>query len=115
MMKRVLCAVFGCPPVVHSCWGQLTCARCGAIVGDTLTGSTELYGLAIVDCECCDDCGEVLASLSLIERLLTPLHRPTSEERLERAKRRESAAYAFRLLFAFMLGATLGVLAELIQ
>lgn len=35
-IRAVTCAVLGHSNVVHHCLGQLTCCRCGAIIGDSL-------------------------------------------------------------------------------
>jgi hypothetical protein len=56
MMKErflvLLCAFLGHPRVVDVCFGQVTCARCHAILGDTLMGVYDLRGRVIVDHDC---------------------------------------------------------------
>ena len=69
-LGTIICAFVGHPPVVNSCFGQLTCARCHAIVGDVLLGGSDAIGKAIVGHEC-NECTEILSELSLSQRLLT--------------------------------------------
>jgi hypothetical protein len=53
--KSVVCALIGHSRIHDACFGQITCARCGAIVGDTLTGSYDGKNTVIVghDCPTC--------------------------------------------------------------
>ena len=69
--RRVLCAKHGCPPVVVTCFGQVTCARCGAIVGDTLMGSFDMSYVAVVDHDC-EKCRAVWAAMTAQQQQLTP-------------------------------------------
>lgn len=36
--KAIVCALVGHSRIVQNCFGQITCARCDAIVGDALAG-----------------------------------------------------------------------------
>lgn len=76
LLRKLLCATVGHPPVVHSCFGQLTCARCDTIVGDTLIGADRLTGRAVIGHKC-EECDEVILGLTDEQRLLTPV---TEEE-----------------------------------
>ena len=53
--RAMLCAKHGHPRVADFCFGYVTCARCGAQLGDTLTAVFELQYYVIVghDCEVC--------------------------------------------------------------
>ena len=72
-LRLVLCAFFGHPPVVRSCFGQLTCARCDAIVEDTL-GEVAVIGCVDSD-DSCAHCDETLDGMSWRDRLFTPTKR----------------------------------------
>lgn len=37
--KSVMCALVGHSRIVESCLGQITCSRCGAVIGDALVGT----------------------------------------------------------------------------
>ena len=69
---RVLCAVVGHPPVIESFFGQQTCARCDAILGEALLGAGVGKGKAILGHDC-EDCRAVLEGLSPEQALLTRL------------------------------------------
>lgn len=69
--RRMVCAEHGCPPVVRSCMGQITCVRCDAILGDTLMGSMDLAGYAIVGHNC-TECQRVVGTLTRRQRRLIP-------------------------------------------
>lgn len=54
----VVCALVGHSRVVEVCFGQVTCARCEAILGDVLAGAYDLSQKVIIssghsDCEEC--------------------------------------------------------------
>lgn len=40
----LICSLLGHPKIVEVCMGQVTCARCDAILGDTLVGCYQLTG-----------------------------------------------------------------------
>jgi hypothetical protein len=73
--RKVVCALIGHSRVVEYCFGYVTCARCGAQVGDTLAGpsmSGHVFlthlGRSIPEC----DCYEVLAKLTWKDRMMLP-------------------------------------------
>lgn len=68
---KVLCAVFGHPPVVTVCFGYINCARCGELVGDSLGGGGTVGDKRMVLNHDCEDCRAVEATLRPIDRLLT--------------------------------------------
>ena len=74
-IQSMLCAVFGHPPVVHACFGELTCARCGAHVGDTMLGASTLKGRVLFDHDC-PECREVWKKMTPEQKLLTPTKSP---------------------------------------
>lgn len=82
-IKSVLCAAIGHPPVVHSCLGQLTCARCDAVVGDTLTG-TNTDNIIILEHDNCKTCYQIAQSLTLEQKLLVS-DLPTSNKKTRKA------------------------------
>ena len=69
--KRVTCAIMGHSHIVNSCFGQITCARCGEIVGDTLLG---MYydPLAVLVGHNCPDCRSNYERLGWESKVLTP-------------------------------------------
>lgn len=69
--RAVLCARHGHPPVVDVCIGQVTCARCGAILGDTLM-STYPLDKCVVRNHDCPTCRQIWNTLTPIQRKLTP-------------------------------------------
>lgn len=53
--KELACALIGHSRVVNVCFGEVTCARCGALLGDTYVDSdfvTEAGGHMTKDCDC---------------------------------------------------------------
>lgn len=76
--KRLLCAEHGHPPVVEICMGQVTCARCDAILGDRLTGIYDTTDVAIIGCGC-DKCNATYDAMPDIQKKLTPRPEPESE------------------------------------
>lgn len=72
MLKSMLCAVLGHPPVVTQCFGYLSCARCGAAVGDTLGGASTTEGKVVVGHSVpCEKCDAVFRTLTPRQKLLT--------------------------------------------
>ena len=69
-VKSILCVLWGHPPVVHTCFGELTCARCGNHVGDTLCGFATTKGKMVVGHNC-GACQIVWKSMPWWQRLLT--------------------------------------------
>lgn len=69
-IKKILCVIFGHPPVVTTCLGYVHCARCEDQVGDTLGGSTSLKMKAVVGHDC-EVCRSIWRSLSFTQKLLT--------------------------------------------
>jgi len=78
LLRRLLCAAVGHPPVIEYCFGQHTCARCTAIVGDSLAGADRLTGKAIIGHHC-EDCDAVILGLTEEQRLLTPVTEAEAE------------------------------------
>jgi hypothetical protein len=70
-LPALLCALYDHPPVVHSCFGQVTCARCDAWVGDSVAGVYDYKGVAISGHDCAN-CAAILSALTPVQRLLTP-------------------------------------------
>ena len=73
-LRLILCALFGHPPVVIACCGELTCARCGAIVGDTLMNGRAMRHRSILGHDC-THCKLIRAKMTRRDRLLTPTER----------------------------------------
>jgi hypothetical protein len=69
--KAIVCALVGHSRIVQSCFGQITCARCDAILGDTLAGCYDLKDRVIVGHNC-PHCREVYATLTWRDKLLAP-------------------------------------------
>lgn len=67
---RTLCAVFGHPPVVTSCFGYINCARCGELLGDSLGGVASVGERLLVGHDC-EQCRAAEENLRPIDRLLT--------------------------------------------
>lgn len=53
--KDVVCALVGHSDIIDVCFGEVTCGRCGEIVGDTLMGMYSLKEKVIMghDCKVC--------------------------------------------------------------
>jgi hypothetical protein len=69
-VKSTLCIWFGCSPIVHSCFGEITCARCGDILGDTLMGCVpeEFFMDKVIIGHNCKKCRETYLKLSRFDR-----------------------------------------------
>ncbi len=72
-LKAILCVLVGHSRIVEMCWGQVTCARCGDVVGDTLVGACDLVGRVVMEHDC-ETCREVWDELTWRDRLLAPGH-----------------------------------------
>lgn len=53
--RSVVCALVGHSRIVHLCFGEVSCARCGARIGDTLMSAFDLRKHVITghDCKTC--------------------------------------------------------------
>jgi hypothetical protein len=70
-LRDMLCAAFGHPPVVKGCFGQVTCARCGTLLGDVLLSTYDMEKKALIGHDC-ETCRAVIAGLTPEQALLTP-------------------------------------------
>ena len=68
---RLLCLIFGHPPVYNGCFGYMHCARCGELLGDTIGGAFQDERAVVVG-HGCDTCRENYRGLKWHERLLIP-------------------------------------------
>lgn len=73
---KILCAVFGHPPVVTTCFGYINCARCGEQLGDSLGGGRSVGSEQMIIGHDCEGCRAVEKKLRPIDRLLTEGVRP---------------------------------------
>lgn len=73
---KILCAVFGHPPVVTTCFGYINCARCGEQLGDSLGGVSTIGEGRMVVGHNCKNCRAVEKKLRPIDRVLTEGVRP---------------------------------------
>lgn len=69
--KKMLCAEHGHPPVIEICIGEVTCARCGAILGDRLMGVYDTTNKAVIG-HGCDKCYAIYDGMTDIQKELTP-------------------------------------------
>jgi hypothetical protein len=84
-VRKVICVLFGHPPVVRYCFGEVTCHRCHEYLGDTLGGVYDLKGQVIAEHEC-DECCEAEKKLTWKDKFLTPSwHLEEEEPALEAA------------------------------
>jgi hypothetical protein len=75
--RRVACAREGHPRIAKSCFGYVTCARCDAMIGDTLGGAFNLKGYVVVghrtrESEPCAECIATAKALTRRERTWLP-------------------------------------------
>ena len=54
-LKKVYCALFGHSKIIEFCIGEVSCARCNEVIGDTLTKSYNMKDKVIVGHKC-DKC-----------------------------------------------------------
>jgi hypothetical protein len=67
----VACALLGHSRIVTTCFGYVSCARCGEQIGDTLGGCFDLTDCVIVG-HGCDTCRANYAKLAWQDTVLTP-------------------------------------------
>ena len=76
-IAELLCAAIGHPPVIDICFGEVTCARCEARLGDTLAGVYSTKGKFVrghglpKGMKECEECETIWKSLTPGQRLLT--------------------------------------------
>lgn len=68
-LQRILCAVFRHSNLENDFWGQVTCGRCGDILGDTLAGCYRNPKQVGIGCDC-DKCRENYQRLTFIDTFL---------------------------------------------
>ena len=68
--KKVVCALVGHSRIVRLFWGQVTCGRCGAVVGDTIANATSVKEAVIVGHNC-EECQANYAKLGWEHKFLT--------------------------------------------
>lgn len=69
--RAILCIRIGHPRVVHSCFGYITCARCGEQLGDNLMGGMNLTKHVVVGHDC-KGCRKNARALRPSEKWLLP-------------------------------------------
>lgn len=69
--KSVICSLIGHSRIVNTCFGQVTCARCGDIVGDTLAGCYSTRYDVIVGHNC-PECRANFAKLDWKDKFKAP-------------------------------------------
>ena len=70
-LKKIVCAVKGHSKIVDMCFGYVHCARCGALLGDTLAGCYPLDEKVIVE-HGCEVCQENYKKLGFWDKFLAP-------------------------------------------
>ncbi len=70
-LRNLLCITFGCPPIVNSCFGEVTCGRCGGWIGDRLMGGCNLKDTAVIGHDC-PDCWTAIRRSTFWDRRLLP-------------------------------------------
>lgn len=68
-LRNLVCAVFRHSNLEDSCWGYVSCARCGAQLGDTLAGCYSNSRQVGISCDC-TACRENLKRLTFIDTFL---------------------------------------------
>lgn len=69
--NSLTCVLIGHSAIVGSCMGQITCARCDAVIGDTLMGSMSLKDNVVLG-HGCPDCRKNFSKLGWRDKLYTP-------------------------------------------
>lgn len=69
--RAVICALVGHSKVIDICFGQVTCNRCGEILGDTLIGCYDTTDKVVVN-HACDTCRDNYKKLDWHSKLMTP-------------------------------------------
>lgn len=72
---EIACTLVGHSSVVNSCFGEVSCARCGTVVGDCLLGFYDTVDLLIVGHEC-PDCFKAYKKLTPADKFMVDL-KPT--------------------------------------
>lgn len=70
-LRLVFCALFDHSKIVHLYFGEVSCARCGAVIGDTLMGSFDLKGI-VIDKHDCSVCLKVHSNFGWRNKFLAP-------------------------------------------
>ncbi len=70
--RAILCIRLGHPKVVHSCFGYITCARCGEQLGDNLAGGGVDLTKHVVVGHKCEQCQRNARALRPSDRWLLP-------------------------------------------
>ena len=70
-IKAVFCALFRHSHIQESCFGYVSCARCGTQLGDTLAGSYSDPLVVGVACAC-DVCANNWSKMTWVDRFLAP-------------------------------------------
>ena len=65
---RLACALLGHSAIVEMCFGQVTCARCDALLGDTIGGCFDLRD-KVIRGHACEKCRKVFEGLGWQDRL----------------------------------------------
>jgi hypothetical protein len=91
----IVCALVGHSRIVDACFGQITCGRCGAIVGDTLAGCYDLENHTIID-HSCDECKANYKKMGWRDKLFIDKEKvfPPPEKRRLQLCRFERCAFA---------------------
>lgn len=71
-LSEIMCALWGCPRVVHYCFGYVTCARCDRQLADTLTGSSFILEPHVIVGHGCSGCAKKWDQLRWLEKVLVP-------------------------------------------
>ena len=71
VQRAILCAKYGHPRIANFCFGYVTCARCGAHLGDTLAGVFDRSSYVIVGHDC-KKCRANTKTLKRHEKFLLP-------------------------------------------
>ncbi len=77
--KKMLCAEHGHPPVIEICMGEVTCARCSAILGDRLMGVYDTSEKAVIG-HGCEKCHAIYDGMTKIQKKLTPRPEESTNE-----------------------------------
>lgn len=70
-IKAIFCILFGHSRIVNACFGQITCARCDDLLGDTLMGTYDMTGKIVMNHDC-STCHANYKTLTWKDKFLTP-------------------------------------------
>jgi hypothetical protein len=75
--RDVVCALIGHSDIITMCFGYVNCARCGAQIGDTLGGSSDISGCVVVgrhrrDKRICRSCKKNFKKMDWKDKYLLP-------------------------------------------